>query len=102
MAAKLTRLTHKIAIELNLVAGIFIICSPRSRRPVRKLLDTPAYNHDTRIEVCTVMIQEAVFWVLTPCCGVVSRVVPRNVGIIPHPCTESQPRRPRILLSVPA
>jgi hypothetical protein len=43
MAAKLTRLTHKIAIHLHLVAESCIICSSRSRRPVRKLLDTPTY-----------------------------------------------------------
>jgi hypothetical protein len=42
MAAKLTRLTHKIAIYLNLVAESCTICSSRSRRPVRKLLDTPS------------------------------------------------------------
>jgi hypothetical protein len=43
MAAKLTRLTHKIAVQLHLVAESSIICSCRSRRPVRKLLDTPSY-----------------------------------------------------------
>jgi hypothetical protein len=43
MAAKLTRLTHKIAIQLQLVAESFTICSSRSRRQVRKLLDTPLY-----------------------------------------------------------
>jgi len=42
MAAKLTRLTHKIAIQLHLVADSCIICSFRSWRPVRKLLDTPS------------------------------------------------------------
>jgi len=41
MAAKLTRLTHKIAIQLHLVAECCAICNSRSRRPVRKLLDTP-------------------------------------------------------------
>jgi len=40
MALKLTRLTHKITIELHLVAGNCTIFSPRSRRPVRKLFDT--------------------------------------------------------------
>jgi hypothetical protein len=40
MAAKLTRLTHKIAIQLHLVAESCTICSSRSRRPVQKLLDT--------------------------------------------------------------
>jgi len=38
MEAKLTRLTHKIAIQLLSCS----ICSSRSRRPVRKLLDTPS------------------------------------------------------------
>jgi hypothetical protein len=41
MAAKLIRLTHKIGIQLYLVAESCNICSSRSRRPVRKLLDTP-------------------------------------------------------------
>jgi hypothetical protein len=43
MAAKLTRLTHKIAIQLHLVAESCTICSSRSRWLVRKLLDTPSY-----------------------------------------------------------
>jgi len=42
MATKLTRLTHKIAIELNLVAESCTICSSRTRWPVRKVLDTPS------------------------------------------------------------
>jgi hypothetical protein len=41
MAAKLTRLTHKISIQLHLVAENYTICSSSPRRPVRKLLDTP-------------------------------------------------------------
>jgi len=44
MEAKLTRLTHKIARQLHLVAESCTICSPISRRPVRKLLDTPSYT----------------------------------------------------------
>jgi len=44
MAAKLTRLTHKIAIQLHVVAESYTVCSSRSRRPVRKLLDTPSYD----------------------------------------------------------
>jgi hypothetical protein len=44
MAAKLTRLTHKIAIQLHLVAKSRIICIFRSRRPIRKLFDTPSYK----------------------------------------------------------
>jgi hypothetical protein len=43
MTAKLTRLAHKIAIQLHLVAQSCTICSSRSRQPVRKLLDTPSY-----------------------------------------------------------
>jgi len=40
MAAKLTRLTHKITIQLRLVAERCTVCSSRSRWPVRELLDT--------------------------------------------------------------
>jgi hypothetical protein len=43
MTAKFSRLTHKTAIQLHLVAETCIICSSRSRRLVRKLLDTPSY-----------------------------------------------------------
>jgi hypothetical protein len=43
MAANLIRVTHKIAIQLHLVAESSIIWSSRSRQPVRKLLDTPSY-----------------------------------------------------------
>jgi len=44
MSAKLTRMTHKIAIQLFLVAESSTICSSCSRRQVRKLLDTPSYQ----------------------------------------------------------
>jgi len=44
MAAKLTRMTHKISIQLHPVAKSWTICSSRSRRPVRKLLDSPPYT----------------------------------------------------------
>jgi hypothetical protein len=43
MVANLTRLTHKVATQLHLVAESYTICSSCSRRPVRKLLDTPSY-----------------------------------------------------------
>jgi hypothetical protein len=43
MTAKLTRLTHKIAIQLHLVAESCTVCSSRSRRSVRELLDIPSY-----------------------------------------------------------
>jgi len=42
MAAKLIRLTHKIAIQLHLVAEGCTISSSHSWRPVRQLLDTPS------------------------------------------------------------
>jgi len=45
MATKLTILTHKIVIQLNLVAESCTICSSRSRRPVRKHLDIPSYDY---------------------------------------------------------
>jgi len=44
VAAKLTRLTYKKATRLHLVAKSRTVCSSRSRRPVRKLLDTPSYT----------------------------------------------------------
>jgi hypothetical protein len=43
MATKLTTMTHKIAIQQHLVAESCTICSSRSIRPVRKLLDIPSY-----------------------------------------------------------
>jgi hypothetical protein len=51
MAAKLSRLTHKIAILLHLVAESCPICSSRSRRPVRKLLDTPSYTPSNSVPI---------------------------------------------------
>jgi hypothetical protein len=50
MAAKLTRLTHKIVIQLHLVAERCTICSSRCRRPVRELLGTPAYVCHTEFD----------------------------------------------------
>jgi len=43
MAAKLIRLTHKIAIQLHLVAESCTICSSHSSQPVRKLFVAPLY-----------------------------------------------------------
>jgi hypothetical protein len=45
MAGKLARLTHKIAIQLHLMAESCTIYSSRSRRPVRKLLNTLSYAY---------------------------------------------------------
>jgi hypothetical protein len=45
MAAKLTGLTHRITIQLYLVAESCTIRSSRSRRPIRKLLDIPSYTN---------------------------------------------------------
>jgi len=44
IAINLTRLTHKIAIQLHLVAESCTICICCSRRPVRKLLVTLSYT----------------------------------------------------------
>jgi hypothetical protein len=52
MATKLTRLTHKIAIQLHLMAESCTICSSRSWRPVRKLLDTPSYQYTDLKPLC--------------------------------------------------
>jgi len=43
MAAKLTRLAHKMAIQLDLVAESCIVCSSPYRRPVRNLFDISSY-----------------------------------------------------------
>jgi hypothetical protein len=53
MAAKLTRLTHRIAIQLHPVAESCTICSSRSRRPVRKLLGTLSYCYMHAIQMCS-------------------------------------------------
>jgi len=44
MAAKLTRLAHKIAIQLHLVAENCKICGSRFRRSVRNLFVTPSHG----------------------------------------------------------
>jgi len=44
MVAKLTRLTHKIAIQLYLVPESCTTSSSCSRQPAQKLLDTPLYS----------------------------------------------------------
>jgi hypothetical protein len=50
MAAKLTRLTHKIAIQLHLVAENCTICVSLSKLPVRKRLDAPSYIYGVNPE----------------------------------------------------
>jgi hypothetical protein len=52
MAAKLTRLSHKIPIQLHLVAESYTTCSSCSRWPVRKLLDTLSYILSLRMTGC--------------------------------------------------
>jgi hypothetical protein len=51
IAAKLTRLTHKTAIQLRLVAESYTICSSRSRRPVRKLMDTTSSQYSWNLKL---------------------------------------------------
>jgi hypothetical protein len=65
MAAKLTRLTHKIVIQLPLVAESSTICSSRSRRPVRKLLDTPSYVHFVCSSLMACVFGSSVLFVFT-------------------------------------
>jgi hypothetical protein len=55
MAAKFTRLTHKIAIRLHLVAESCNICNFRFRRQVRKLLDIPSLSVNDDI-FCAILI----------------------------------------------
>jgi hypothetical protein len=60
MVAKLTRLTHKIAIQLHLVAESCTICSSRSSQPVRKLLDTTSFYLavSNELGVCNFSVHE--------------------------------------------
>jgi hypothetical protein len=70
MAAKLTRLTHKIAIQLHPVAERCTICSSRSRRPVRKLLELSSYSfsNDQWRNMTTQMskVSSLYFWIFAP------------------------------------
>jgi len=56
MAAELTRLTHKIAIELHLIAESSTICSSCAKQPVQKLLDTPSYVDVDVIQIGLVVV----------------------------------------------
>jgi hypothetical protein len=49
MVAKLSRLTHKIAVQLHLVADSCTICSSCSRQPVQELLDIPSYMNSCSV-----------------------------------------------------
>jgi hypothetical protein len=90
MAGKITRLTHKIAIQLHIVAESCTICNSRSRWLVRKLVDTPSYSlavsgtgrdqKEARYTQCEPLKMETVW----------------SVGILPHQYTVSKPRRPRV------
>jgi len=62
MAAKLTRLTHKTEIQLQLVAESCTICSSRSRRPVRKLLDTPSLSSGAAVKCSDRIIPKNSLW----------------------------------------
>jgi hypothetical protein len=65
MAANLTRLTHKIAIHLHLVAeSCTISCS---RRPVWKLLDIPSYRWGKSVRVFS--CKHVIFAALSPVVG---------------------------------
>jgi len=62
MAVKLTRLIHKIAIQLYLAAESCTIFSSRARRPVRKLLDTSSCFQLERIAVLSGNFFDACAW----------------------------------------
>jgi hypothetical protein len=81
MAAKLTRLTRKIAIQLHLVVESCTIYSSRSRRPVRKLLDTPSYRLMTRI--CTISTEFTLIWLknLRPSANSFRVITPRTCSM---------------------
>jgi len=95
MAAKLTRLTHEIAIRLQLVAESCTICCSRSRRPVRKLLDIPSYVIYESF-VLWALFEEIykILWPLVPNiiyrCAVVSVVSSLVLGLFndPFPTTK--------------
>jgi hypothetical protein len=79
MAAKLTRLTHKIAIQLHLVAESCSICSSRSRRPVRKLLDTSSCI--LIVSYCLrLSLTSGILWLNFVC-----------ASYVPHACYKSRP-----------
>jgi hypothetical protein len=61
VAAELTTLTHKMAIQLHLVTENCIICSSRSRRPVRKLLDALSYTTNLAFWLPQSPLTKAVF-----------------------------------------
>jgi hypothetical protein len=84
MAAKLTRLTHKIAIQLHLVAESCTICCSCSRRPVRKLLDTPTYGDRAELGVISdkFIVKGFKSWFSGFEDGR-SKIL-RNIGILPH------------------
>jgi hypothetical protein len=67
MAAKLTRLTHKIAIQLHLVAESCTISSSRSRRTVRKRLDTPSGFFETLSILALVVFRIDCQWTCQTC-----------------------------------
>jgi len=72
MVAKLTRLTQKIATQLHTVAESCTICSSRSRRPVRKLLDIPSFSgFVTSLNGSTYFFQRVV-------------VTPAEISRLPH------------------
>jgi len=62
MVAKLIILTHKISIQVQLFAESSTIGSFRSRRPVRKLLDTPSYVDKYYAVILIPLVNELQYW----------------------------------------
>jgi hypothetical protein len=94
MVAKLARLTHKIAIQLHLVAESCTICSSPSRQPVWELLDTPLYTDGRTMFSYLALNMEAARFSET------SVNHPTTSGIIQNPnqdCSQTAMKASRIL-----
>jgi len=89
MAAKLTRLTHKTAIQLRLVAQSSTTCSSRSRSRVRKFVDTSSYGGVQLYAFITSVVDRDERWVGTR--AGLDAVERENKTCL---CRESNPGRP--------
>jgi hypothetical protein len=98
MAAKLTRLTHKIAIQLHLVAESCTICSSHSRQ-VRKLLDTPSYSLSTKCNRLSPFVDENSDLRDLPYMCPFHALVHNNASPVINPILKFMPRPPAALTS---
>jgi hypothetical protein len=86
METKITRLIHKIAIQLHLVAESCTICSSRSRRQVRKLLVTASYVPalTPRLQLSEVALQFAENITFFAICRICMHVISKKAGWTPR------------------